>query len=69
MVVRSIEAASGGKRALHPAKERLVVGVHAQGDVRLASVPAEMTFPDQQADEKPNVELRHAATPCCFTVM
>lgn len=35
-----------------PVEERLVAGVHAQCDVRLASIAAEMSFADQEADQE-----------------
>ena len=59
-----------------PAEERLVTLVHSEGDLRLAPVPAEVAFADEQANEQAFVEFgRHCAftpgldeLPRCFTV-
>jgi hypothetical protein len=59
--VRSIEAASGHSPQ-EPAKELFVTGVHAQRDVRLASVAAKMPFADQQAKYESSFEIVHAGS-------
>ena len=57
MVVRAIEPAAGKPRH-EPAEERLVVGVHAQRDLRLATVATEVPLADQQPEQDAELVLR-----------
>lgn len=50
VVVGTVELASG-EGLLEPAEEGLVIGVHPQGDVRLAAVSSEVAFADQEPQE------------------
>jgi hypothetical protein len=49
VVVGAIESAPR-ECGFDPAEQRLVIGVHPKGYVRLASVAAEVTFADEHAD-------------------
>ena len=74
MVVGAVEARAG-KARLQPAEQRLVADVHAQRDLRLLPVAAEVALADQDAhDEAPldvaQLRLRRVRSPRdCFTVM
>jgi hypothetical protein len=55
VVVGPVEA--GARKAVHqPAEHRLVAGVHAQDDLRLAAVAAERALADQEPDDEAAVE-------------
>jgi len=54
MVVRTIEFPAG-KGAFDPAKKGLVVGVHTEGDLRLPTIPAEVSFADQDSDQEADI--------------
>jgi hypothetical protein len=50
MLVGSVEP-TAGERALEPAEQRFVSLMHTQGYMRLAPVPAEMAFADEQSNQ------------------
>src|ERR1700722_10952209 len=63
MVIGPVELAAR-ERPLHPVEESLVPDVHAEGDLRLASVSAKMALADQKPDEQAFLEVRrHRAPP------
>jgi hypothetical protein len=68
--VGAIEA-SPRKGLLEPAEEALVADVHAECDVGLTSVAAEVAFADEQAEDEPlleRVEHGRMMATGCFTV-
>jgi hypothetical protein len=58
VVVGPVESAPGD-RSLDPAKQRGVTLVHAQGNVRLASVATKVPLTYENSDEHPFVEVVH----------
>jgi hypothetical protein len=56
VVVRSVQAALG-EHPLQPPEEPLVADVHAQRDLGLPAVAAEVPFADEEADEEPGREV------------
>lgn len=56
MVARSAELAAGEAR-LDPREERVAIGVHAQGDLGLAAIAAEVAFADKNFEKEPDFEL------------
>jgi hypothetical protein len=67
MVVRPVQPGARHDRQ-KAAKERLVPGVHAHGDGGLFAVPAEAPFPDEDAQQNPELEIIHRASVGCYTV-
>src|SRR5580700_3632967 len=53
-----IGAVEGASRVVppQPGKGLLMAGVHPERHLRLAAIPAEMAFPDQEADQEPGGE-------------
>ena len=72
VVVGAVQAAA--REAVHqPLEQSFVTGVHAQDDLRLASIAAEGALADEEADKKATLEIGqigHAfvLSRVCFTV-
>lgn len=64
VVVGTVELASG-EGLLEPAEEGLVVGVHPQGDVRLAAVSSEVAFADEEPQEDAYLQNGRALVGAC----
>jgi hypothetical protein len=70
MVIRAVQLAAGEGR-LYPSEDGLMAHVHAEGDLGLAAVAAEVSLPEEQPDEQPFLEFRRhrlAFLLFCFTV-
>ena len=72
MVIRAVEPRSGDELDEAP-EQRLVAGVHPDGDGRLAAVSAEASLADQDPDQQAGIESLGCDSPppawsCCYTV-
>ena len=60
VVVRTVQP-TAWHAGHQPPEQRLVIGVHAQRDLRLPSVAAEVTFTDQDAHQQADVVANNIA--------
>ncbi len=73
MKIRAIEFRASNPIP-HPFEEHIVTDVHFDYDLRLTAIPTKMALADQEANNDPLIELRHARTRFfhkslqCFTI-